>query len=234
MIFKGEECILTGFYDLTERRKLEREVLDAIGNERRRIGQDLHDDICQDMAGMGAIASVLENQLIKTDPRKAEKATYLRKLIKTTIVKTKALARGLYPSGLEYDGLISMFRELSNTIQLQFNVPCKINLDHTVCIEDNILALHLYRITQEAVRNAIRHGNPDNIEIDFNSSADKVELVIKDDGIGIPENFKEIEGMGIRSMKYRANMVGGKLDIHPNGKKGTIVTCIIPIKNYRM
>jgi signal transduction histidine kinase len=113
-------------------------------------------------------------------------------------------------------------------------VPCKINLDHTVCIDDNILALHLYRITQEAVRNAIRHGNPENIEIDFNSTADKVELIIKDDGIGIPENFKKIEGMGIRSMKYRANMVGGKLDIQPNSKKGTIVTCIIPIKNYRI
>lgn len=234
MIFKGEECILTGFYDLTERRKLEREVLDAIGNERRRIGQDLHDDICQDMAGMGAIASVIENQLMKLDQNKAKKATYLRKLIKNTIVKTKALAKGLYPSGLEYDGLIAMFKELSNSIQLQFNVPCKITLDHKVCIEDNPLALHLYRITQEAVINAVRHGKPKNIEILFNSTADKVELIIQDDGIGIPENLQVSEGMGIRSMKYRANIVGGKLDIRRNGKKGTIVTCIIPTKNYRV
>ncbi|MBN2532715.1 MAG: substrate-binding domain-containing protein [Spirochaetales bacterium] len=234
MIFKGEECILSGFYDLTERRKLEREVLDAIGNERRRIGQDLHDDICQDMAGMGAIASVIENQLMKINPQKAGKATYLRKLIKNTIVKTKALAKGLYPSGLEYDGLINMIKELSNSIQLQFNVPCKITLDHKVCIDDNPLALHLYRITQEAVINAVRHGKPKNIEIVFNSTYEKVELIIQDDGIGIPKNFKDIEGMGIRSMKYRANMVGGKLDIRRNGKKGTIVTCIITTKNYRI
>jgi PAS domain S-box-containing protein len=230
MIFKGERCILSGFYDLTERRKLEREVLEVIGNERRRIGQDLHDDICQDMVGIGAIASVIENQLLKVDPEKAQKASYLRKLIKDTIIKTKALAKGLYPAELEYSGLIEMLRELTNSIQLQFKISCNIIFDIKVEIADNLLNLHLYRIVQEAVTNAVQHGKPQNIEIMINAIPDKVEVIVKDDGIGIPKNYEVSKGIGIRSMKYRANVVGGKLDIKKNGDRGTIVTCIIPRK----
>ncbi|MBN2441242.1 MAG: substrate-binding domain-containing protein [Spirochaetales bacterium] len=234
MVFKGEECILSGFYDLTERRKLEREVLEAIGNERRRIGQDLHDDICQDMAGMAAIACIIEKQLIKLDPDNVEKSSYLRKLIRNTIVKTKALAKGLYPTGLENNGLDVMFEELSNSIQIQFNIPCTINCASSIEINDNLLTLQLYRIAQEAALNAVRHGNPNHIEINFSSTPEKMELIIKDDGVGISLNSLVSGGMGIQSMKYRANMIDGKLEIKRNGKNGTIVTCTIPSKNYKM
>ncbi|MBN1698294.1 MAG: substrate-binding domain-containing protein [Spirochaetales bacterium] len=230
MIFKGERCILAGFYDLTERRKLEREVLEVIGNERRRIGQDLHDDICQDMVGIGAIASVIENQLIKVDPQKAEKASYLRQLIKNTIIKTKSLAKGLYPAELEYSGLIEMLKELASSVQVQFKISCHIIFDIKVEIEDNLLNLHLYRIVQESVTNAVQHGKPSHIEITINSMYDKVELVVTDNGIGIPKKYESSGGMGIRSMRYRANVVGGKLNIKKNRGGGTTVTCIIPRK----
>jgi signal transduction histidine kinase len=98
-------------------------------------------------------------------------------------------------------------------------------------VEDNLIALHLYRIAQEAVNNAIRHGKPDLIEIIFKATAQEIELMIRDNGIGIQADYFQSKGMGLRIMNYRANMIGGKLDIKKNGKQGTCLSCIIKRKN---
>ncbi|MBN2535309.1 MAG: substrate-binding domain-containing protein [Spirochaetales bacterium] len=228
--FRGEKSVLAGFYNITERKRLEKEILEISGREQRRIGQDLHDDLCQNMAGIAVMVSALENNLKNTDSITAEKAAVISQLINETIVKTRSLARGLYPAALEENGLAYMLQELSKKIQNQFDINCKLRIKNKEPVEDNSIALHLYRIGQEAINNAIRHGKPDFIEISFTATEDEIELVIRDNGIGIPENYTHSKGMGLQIMNYRANMIGGKLDIRRNERKGTCLSCIIKRK----
>ncbi|MBN1699690.1 MAG: substrate-binding domain-containing protein [Spirochaetales bacterium] len=227
LAFRGEEGVLAGFYNITERKRLEKEILEISGKEQRRIGQDLHDDLCQNMAGIAVMVSALENNLKKTDSANAEKAAVISQLINETIIRTRSLARGLYPAALEENGLPYMLEELSKKIEGQFDISCSLHIINKIPVEDNSTALHLYRITQEAVNNAIRHGEPDLIEIDFRAQADEISLVVRDNGSGISKNYKLSKGMGLRIMNYRANMIGGKLDIRRNGKRGTCLSCTI-------
>jgi DNA-binding LacI/PurR family transcriptional regulator/signal transduction histidine kinase len=227
MVFRQEEAIIAGFYDLTERRELEREIIEVSGNERMKIGQELHDDICQNMVGISAIGKVLENQLSLIDPEKAEKAAYLNQLINTTLVKTKALSEGLYPAGLEKSGLLIMLNQLAKNTELQFNVRCSVIEEETGGCDDDLIALHLYRIAQEAINNAVKHANPDTIEIHFSPGKEKMELRISDNGTGIRDDFERSMGLGIKSMRYRSNIIGGIFEIKKNDVSGTSVRCSV-------
>ena len=124
-----------------------------------------------------------------------------------------------------------MLQKLANKIQNQFDINCKLRIRNKEPVVDNSLALHLYRIGQEAVNNAIRHGKAYLIEIFFKSTDEEIELVIRDNGSGIQDDSFLSKGMGLRIMNYRANMIGGKLDIKQNGKRGTCLSCMIKRKN---
>jgi PAS domain S-box-containing protein len=227
LTFRGEKAVLAGFSNITERKRLEKEILEISGKEQRRIGQDLHDDLCQNMAGIAVMVSALENNLIKTDSTNAEKAAVISQLINETIIKTRNFARGLYPAAMEENGLPYMLEELSKKIEGQFDISCSLHIINKVPVEDNSTVLHLYRIGQEAVSNAIRHGKPQHIDINYKATSDEISLVVRDNGTGIPKNYKLSKGMGLRIMNYRANMIGGNLDIRRNGKRGTCLSCTI-------
>lgn len=123
-----------------------------------------------------------------------------------------------------------MLRQLAKDVEMQFNIDCSAKGNDGEAEIDDIVSLNLYRIAQEAVNNAIRHGSPDAIEIVLTTKNEHTMLSIKDNGIGIPPGFERSVGLGIKSMRYRANMIGGKFEIKRNKERGTQVSCSVGTK----
>jgi len=221
------ERFFTGIVrDITERKRLEKEVLEISDREQRRIGQDLHDDLCQHLAGIGLMSEVLEQKLIdKAEPESAD-ARRITTQVQGAIEQTRMLARGLSPLEMDSADLVTALTELALNTSEIFRVSCRFRAENPVPIEDAAVSTHLYRIAQEAISNAIRHGGADEIAILLDCEADEALLSISDNGSGFAEPKKEQHGMGLHIMKYRAGMIGGTLDIAPvNGNGGAVVSC---------
>lgn len=220
----GEDEVLGIMRDITERRRLENQVLEISEWEQQRIGQDLHDSLSQQLAGIAYLGKVLEQRLKAKSIKEAKDATEIISLIDDAITQTKGIARGLYPIRIEEIGLMNALGELAHTVEKLFTVSCRFEYDRPVLIHDTINAIHLYRITQEAVNNAIKHGRATDILISFTSDNGMTNLAIKDNGTGFRKTHKGIKGMGISTMKHRANMVGANIDIQSD-RNGTVVNC---------
>jgi PAS domain S-box-containing protein len=227
LVFGGKKCFIGGFYDITERRRLEKEVLDISGREQRRIGQELHDDICQDLVGISTLIQAVGNRAKEFDTTIADRADYIAELVNKTNEKTQWLAHGLFPQDIDEKGFAVMLKELALRIKMQFNIACSCSFAIRDKITDNVTIFHLYRIAQEAMNNAVKHGKPREIKIVLVSDEHRIELEITDDGSGIPEKIKNSKGMGLRSMRYRATMIGGRLDVRRREGRGTSVSCVI-------
>ncbi len=221
----GGDEVLGIIRDITERRRLEKQVLEISEWEQQRIGQDLHDSLCQQLAGIAFLGKVLEQKMNAQSYKEARDAGEIVSLIDDAITQTKGLARGLYPVRLEATGLMTGLKELSHTVQKLFGIRCSFNYRHPVLIHDNIMAIHLYRIAQEAVNNAIKHGKANNINITFTNDNGATVLMIKSDGIAFRRILKNDTGMGISIMRHRANMIGASLEIKSDPAGGTIVAC---------
>ncbi len=225
----GEKGVLAGLYDITERKRLEREILEISGREQRRIGQDLHDDLCQNLAGIAVMLSALEKNISGKDRKLGKKASEISAHLNDTIVRTRSIARGLYPAALEENGLSYMLAELASGINERHGIECTYAADEHRPI-DNSVSLQLYRIAQEAINNSIRHGKPSKIEIELVSNAKEVVLKVADNGCGIAHDNGGAKGMGLRIMNYRANIIGAKLDIGECTSGGVSLACILKRK----
>jgi PAS domain S-box-containing protein len=212
--------------DITERRRLEEEVLNISEQEQRRIGQDLHDSICQQLAGIELMSQALEQVLASKSKKHAGQAAQIAAHVREAITQTRMLAHGLCPVVLESEGLMSALQELAHSTAKMFSLDCVFRCDHPVQIHDNAIATHLYRIAQEAVSNAIKHGRASRIEIGLAAEADRVFLAVKDDGCGIPATPPRT-GAGLRIMQYRAGMIGGSVIIQRGVPSGTTVACSV-------
>ncbi len=235
----GERCIvefsscefasnlrLTIMRDATERRRLEKEIQEISEKEQRRIGQDLHDGLCQQLAGIAYMSKVLESKLSNRKVPEAKEAGEIAKLVNQSISHTRDLARGLCPVELETSDLHSALVDLASRVESMFQITCKVYEEDVGPIHDTNAAIHLYRISQEAINNAIRHGKAKNIWIRLRHEVDYSVLTLRDDGVGIMKDAFQNRGMGLRVMNYRAGIIGGNLNVkrHPQG--GTMVTCI--------
>jgi len=221
---RGEQCILSTIEDVTEWRRLEKEVMNIADRVRQKIGQDLHDDLCAHLIGIEVLSKVMSNkekEMVLGDTTFAEK---IRSLISEAIEKTRGLARGLCPVHLVANGLESSLMELAANTERLYNINCVFECDDPIFIQDNALATHLYYIAQEAAQNAIKHGKPKQISIKLSSDSGKITLQIKDDGSGIPDPIPS-KGMGLRIMNYRAKMIHAELDIERDPGGGTSVLC---------
>jgi len=219
--------------EMTERQRLEGEILKVSEREQRRIGHDLHDSLCQHLTATALAGQVLGERLAAKSLPEAADAGKVVTLVEDGIELARNLARGLYPVEMEAEGLMAAFQELANNITKGAKIQCVFECDKPVLIHDDAAATHLYRITQEAVRNAIRHGKPTRIGINLSEEGGIVRLSIEDDGIGMPEEFHPTDGLGVRIMAHRAAMVGGVFAIEPAPTGGTIVTCSLPKANPR-
>jgi len=216
------------FRDITESKRLEKEILEIGDRERQRIGQDLHDGLCQHLAGIELMSQVLEQQLAPTSRAAAARAGEIARHVREGISQTRALVRGLSPVTLESEGLLSALRELAASTESMFGVKCGLVDEPPVPVHDPAVAMHLYRIAQEAVSNAIKHGKAGEVVIQLRAAGDRINLSVRDNGVGLPKVIPKAKGMGLRIMQSRAGMMGGSLTIERDPAGGTAVRCSVP------
>lgn len=214
--------------EMAERQRLEGEILTVSEREQRRIGHDLHDNLCQHLTATALAGQVLGERLAAKSLPEAADASKVVGLVEDGIELARNLARGLYPVEMEAEGLMAAFEELASNITKGAKIRCVFECDKPVLIHDDAAAAHLYRITQEAVRNAISHGKATRIGINLSEQDGLVRLTIEDDGVGLPEDSQPTKGLGVRIMAHRAAMIGGAFSIEPAPTGGTIVTCSLP------
>src|ERR1700678_419708 len=222
--------IATGI-DITERKHLEKAILDISAREQRRIGQDLHDGLGQHLTGIAFMAKVHEAKLAEQKRSETEDAAKLVQLVNEAIHKTRELARGLLPVVSDSQGLMSALQLWAAEVEDLFRVPCRFECGTAVLIYDDTVATHLYHIAQEAVNNAIKHGEPRKVMIQLTAEEGRGRLLIKDDGKGITENPAHTQGMGLHIMNYRAGVIGGVLEARRDTPRGTVVTCTFPVRD---
>jgi PAS domain S-box-containing protein len=218
-------------FDITERKGLEEAILEISAREQRRIAQDLHDGLGQHLTGIAFMSKVLEEKLSDKSLPEAEEAAKIVKMVNQAIDNTRQLARGLHPVAAEPLGLMSALKKWANEVEGLFHIGCSFRCERPLAIHDANLATHLYRIAQEAVNNAIRHGKSRNIVIGLSGKNGAGMLTIQDDGDGFPKKPVNPPGVGLSIMNYRADMVGGSLKVQPNQDRGVTVTCIFPIRS---
>jgi len=216
------------FRDITERKRLEKEILEISDQERRRLGQDLHDGLCQHLAGIELMSQVLEQKLARKSKTDSIRAGEIARHVREAISQTRSLARGLSPVTLESEGLISALHELAANGERMFGVTCRIDAPNPVLLHAPAVTTHLYRIAQEAVSNAIKHGKAKEITIRLESESQRLILQIIDSGVGLPEPLNTRGGMGLNIMRYRAGMISATFALGKNPRGGTIVTCSVP------
>jgi signal transduction histidine kinase len=218
------------FRDITERKRLEKEILEISDLERRRIGQDLHDDLCQHLAGIELMSQVLEQKLAKRSRADAARAADVARHVRDAIGQTRSLARGLSPATLESEGLASALVELGATTEKLFGITCRVECPGRAVTQPLSVATHLYRIAQEAVTNAIKHGKGTDVLIQLQNTDTGVMLKIVDNGRGFGQLPPPQTGMGLRIMHYRAGMIGGSLTMDNGSHGGATVICSVPAK----
>ena len=225
----ADRRLFTGFIrDITGRKRLEKEILEISEREQRRIGQDLHDGLCQHLAGIELMSQVLEQKLARRSKAAAARAGDIAKNVRDAISHTRLLARGLSPVTLESEGLMSALQELALNTEKIFHVACRFDCNPPVPVSDYPAATHLFRLAQEAVSNAIKHGKAKRILIRLNEERGRLALSIIDNGSGFPTQIPKSKGMGLRIMQSRAGMIGGTLAIERNAVGGTSVTVAAP------
>lgn len=212
--------------DITENKRLEREIQEISEREKRRIGQDLHDGLGQYLTGIACMVKVVEQKLASRDLPEAGDVKKITTMVNETISQARDLARGLCPVELENNGLQAALQELADRVS-RTNVNCVIKAPQVTKVYDNAAAIHLYRIAQEAVNNAIKHGRAKNITIGLSTQNNQVTLTVQDDGCGLPKGSSKASGMGLRVMNYRAAMIGATVSVAPGPDCGTIVTCVM-------
>ena len=221
--------------EIGERERLEKEILEVGEEERRRIGRDLHDSLCQHLTGTALAGQVLEEKLAARSLAEASDANKVVELVENGITMARDLARGIYPVEVDAEGLMAAFQEFADNTSRWSRTSCVFKCDTPpVLVHEAITASHLYRIAQEATLNAIRHGNAGHIVISLIDRAGRPSLSIEDDGVGLPDDWRH--GLGTRIMAHRAAMIGADFSIEPNPTGGTFVKCSIsgtPAKNGR-
>jgi PAS domain S-box-containing protein len=214
--------------DISPRKQLEREVLEIAAGEQRRIGQELHDGVGQELTGLSLMADTLVERLETTSPPEVELAAKILGGLGRIHEQVRALSRGLVPVEVDPEGLRAALQELAARTEDQAGVRCALVCAGPVEVADSVTATHLFRIAQEAISNALRHGLPRNIRIALRGEPGTLILSIQDDGAGLAGSAEEGSGLGIRLMRYRAGAVGGTLRIGPAAGGGTAVRCTVP------
>jgi two-component system, LuxR family, sensor kinase FixL len=225
--------------DITERRRLQSEILRAVSEEQRRFGQDLHDTAGQDLSGMAYLVkshiAFLQETIDKETSSVASKSWMSSELVtmqKTSDAindlqrKIRTVIRGLSPVDVNGHGLMAALGDLTAGIRERHHVQCKFHCVEPIMIADNQVATHLYRIVQEAINNGLRHGGATEILVNLEKEGSDVTLTVHDNGRGIDvKQSTENIGFGLHIMAYRANLIGAKFSIQPGNIGGTTVTC---------
>ncbi len=213
---------------LEHSQQLEREIIAISEREQRRIGQDLHDGICQYLAALGCAAASLESDLRQRNlDAEARVAGDLAKFLQNAVIQTRDLARGLVPLRLDESGLAVALENLADSVTRLQGIPCTFDFNGSLAAFDERRAMHLYRIAQEAINNATKHGRASRIALSLQANGNATTLSITDDGVGISKTQTSKDGIGLGIMNYRARLTGGELQIDEPEHGGTVVSCVL-------
>jgi len=214
--------------EMGARERLEQEILEISERERRAIGRDLHDSLGQHLTATALAGQVLEEKLTARSLAEATDARRVVELIEEAIELTRGLARGLHPLEINADGLRTGLGELAAAVSESFKVTCQFECNSSVPIDDGTTAMHLYRIAQEAVTNAVKHGQARHILIRLSRSGMGTQLMVIDNGAGLPEPLPRSNGMGLRIMAHRASILKGEFTVTRGATGGTVAICTVP------
>jgi signal transduction histidine kinase len=216
---------------LEEHHQLERDIVVVSDHEQQRIGQDLHDGLCQMLAAIGCAARILADDLKSRGLPEAEDADLIEENIQRTVLEARNLARGIFPVHVDRDGLSTALADLARITSRLTGVTIDFNEPADIGINNPKVAMNLYRIAQEAVSNAVRHGDANHITIRLAKDNRVLTLSIQDNGKGFSSSLNQTtKGMGLRVMRYRARCVMGDLHISTPPGGGVLVTCQMPLE----
>jgi PAS domain S-box-containing protein len=218
--------------DTTERRALEREVLESTGREQQRIGRELHDSLGQELTGLGYLAKSLSQKLNAMKSPYVETAQTITSGIQKAINEVRSAVRGLVPVEVDASGFMVALEKLAADTEARCGIECRIAGDAPITIDDNLLATHLYRIVQEAINNAVKHAHARHITVRPQSDNGTLQVAVQDDGVGIAGGASGNGGMGLRIMRYRAGVIDAVLDVQTTSGSGTAVVCRIKKRDH--
>ncbi len=211
--------------EIAERVRLEKVVLGITERERRAIGHELHDGLSQHLTGTALVAQALGSKLASRSAEDAADMGKVVSLIEQGIEQTRRLAKGLLLAEIERDGLVTALKDLAARTSSGSRVDCSFECETEVDLGEGGNATHLYRIAEEATRNAVRHGRARHVALSLSSDADGLVLAVRDDGVGLPEASQRGQGLGLRIMAHRAAIVGAAFSIDRQPLGGTSVVC---------
>ena len=224
--------IFTGIHrDLTQRKQLERDVVEAASQEQHRIGRDLHDSVAQELAALRLMARDLAELLPANSLQAGSLAGKMAEGLQRCQQELRSVLRGMAPVAVEANGLMAALADLCDRTQKPGKLCCTFECPNPISLTDNLTATHLYLIAQEAVYNAVRHAQAQQIRVSLLADGDLM-LRVEDDGIGIHSPVAEADGLGLRIMGNRAAIVGGRLSISTVVPHGTAVTCVLARNRY--
>lgn len=214
--------------DITRRRDLEREILAIAERERERIGQELHDDLCQQLTAIEYMSETAATELELTKPDSARAVHEISQSLRHAIDHARELARGLSPHAVMGNGGLTVaLQDLAERTGKIFQRDCRFRCAKPVLLEDQSTSIHLFRIAQEAVSNAIKHGKASRIDIQLAVLGNDLVLGVHDNGCGLPEQPMIGRGMGLRIMQYRAGAINGSIVVQRENAGGTAVVCTV-------
>ncbi len=212
---------------MAERKKLEKRILRTTELEQQRIGQELHDGLGQELAGLAFMVGALARRLAGAGPQENSTMNEILELVHKAINEVRGVSKGLYPVEVRSGGLPLALRELAGNTRKLFGVVCSVSVDEGLEVRDPSVAAHIYRIAQEAVTNAIKHGKARNISIVLKMAPEHATLNVANDGRDFPADAAST-GMGLQTMRHRAEVIGGTLEVASADSGGTVVRCSFP------
>ncbi len=219
---------------LEERRQLEKDIVSVSEYEQQRIGQDLHDGICQQLAAIGCAARVLAEDLQAQGVQAAHDASLIEGSLQQVVMEARNLARGIFPVHVDRSGLAAALADLGKMMSRLTGIPIVVNDCVDVPLDAPEVSMHLYRIAQEAVANAVKHSGATEIQVAMKLEDEMLELRVEDNGKGMPQSSRtRSEGMGLRTMHYRAQALRAVLAIEPRIQSGTLVSCRVQLKDLK-
>lgn len=221
--------IFTGIIrDLSDRKALEDKLLHISEEEQARIGRDIHDDLCQQLAAIGCLVKVAQKKLVQAGCQEAESMEEIVRLVSQANTRARETAHGLMPVVHDSGGLMDALKDLAASTARAYEVTCDFRYDNPVNVHDTKTALQLFRVAQEAVSNAVKHSQASRVEIHLVRQNGNIVLTVRDNGAGIPDTPAKGTGMGLLTMSHRAQMMGGTVSFSSRPQGGTQVTCSVP------
>ena len=219
-------AVVALFLDISERKHIKEQLVDVSGREQRRIAHDLHDGLGQELAAIVYRIKALKTHLIREKPSEAKEAGKIASLTEAALARTRDLVKSIQPVAIDSRGLMQSLKDLAQSYSHLYNIDCTFVCPRPVRIPNADIALHVFRIAQEAVHNAVKHGKPSRISIGLSIHKKLAELTISNNGSDFkPSPVKRSKGLGLHIMEYRAGVLRGELHVTKHRPKGTLVKC---------